>query len=66
MKKWPYEFPSPRDFAHANQRGVIRGRLMVGNKPARSAHVGLAPPGDVGSWQDDSKVIYISRSIYFF
>lgn len=64
MKKWPYDFPSSEDFPTAKQRGVIRGRLLVNDKyantsstAARSAYVGLAPPGDAGSWQDDSKVI---------
>ncbi|KAL1566779.1 rhamnogalacturonan endolyase [Salvia divinorum] len=57
-KKWPYDFPQSPDFPDANQRGAIRGRLLVHDKEtavAKSAYVGLAPPGDVGSWQDDSK-----------
>ncbi|KAL6560102.1 hypothetical protein OROHE_006340 [Orobanche hederae] len=61
-EKWPYDFPLSTDFAHANQRGTISGRLLVCDKyinrkliPAKLAYVGLAPPGDVGSWQDDSK-----------
>ncbi|XP_057784111.1 uncharacterized protein LOC131001607 [Salvia miltiorrhiza] len=62
MKKWPYDFPSSEDYPNAKQRGQIRGRLLVSDKyattsptVARSAYVGLAPPGPVGSWQDDSK-----------
>ncbi|KAH6784509.1 Rhamnogalacturonate lyase family protein [Perilla frutescens var. hirtella] len=62
MKKWPYDFPSSEEFPNAKERGGIRGCLLVHDKhinsdlmPARSAYVGLAPPGDVGSWQDDSK-----------
>ncbi|KAH6784507.1 Rhamnogalacturonate lyase family protein [Perilla frutescens var. hirtella] len=61
-KKWPYDFPSSKDFPNAKQRGEIRGRLLVYDEyinselmPARSAYVGLAPLGDEGSWQDDSK-----------
>ncbi|KAL3630435.1 hypothetical protein CASFOL_023419 [Castilleja foliolosa] len=61
-KKWPYDFPSSTDFPNANQRGTISGRLVVRDRyinreliPAKSAYVGLASPGDVGSWQDDSK-----------
>lgn len=62
-KKWPYDFPSSNDFPDAKQRGEIHGRLLVYDEyintdlmPARSAYVGLAPPGDEGSFQDDSKV----------
>ncbi|GFP94449.1 rhamnogalacturonate lyase [Phtheirospermum japonicum] len=61
-QKWPYDFPSSTDFPRANQRGTISGRLLVRDRylnreliPAKSAYVGLAPPGHVGSWQDDSK-----------
>ncbi|KAL3613580.1 hypothetical protein CASFOL_042614 [Castilleja foliolosa] len=61
-EKWPYDFPSSTDFPHANKRGTISGRLLVRDRyinkeliPAKSAYVGLAPPGDIGSWQDDSK-----------
>ncbi|KAL6560863.1 hypothetical protein OROHE_006040 [Orobanche hederae] len=61
-KKWPYGFPLSSDFLHANQRGTIRGRLLVHDRyinvdplPAKSAYVGLALPGEVGSWQDDAK-----------
>ncbi|XP_022884571.1 uncharacterized protein LOC111401185 [Olea europaea var. sylvestris] len=61
-QKWPYDFPRSEDFPHANQRGTISGRLLVRDrylKPyfltAKSAYVGLAPPGDVGSWQTDTK-----------
>lgn len=67
-KKWPYDFPSSKDFPHANQRGAISGRLLIRDRyinrrliPAKSAYIGLAPPGDVGSWQEDTKVIYSAR-----
>ncbi|XP_047965980.1 rhamnogalacturonate lyase B-like [Salvia hispanica] len=61
-KKWPYDFPSSADYPSAKQRGQIHGRLLVYDQcisthliKARSAYVGLAPPGDQGSFQDDSK-----------
>ena len=28
--------------------------------PANGAYVGLAPPGDVGSWQRECKVIFLT------
>ncbi|XP_057807279.1 probable rhamnogalacturonate lyase B isoform X2 [Salvia miltiorrhiza] len=57
-KKWPYDFPLSQDFPDANQRGAITGRLLVHDRAtaaAKSAYVGLAPPGNVGSWQEDAK-----------
>ncbi|KAL2521810.1 Rhamnogalacturonate lyase family protein [Forsythia ovata] len=61
-QKWPYDFPRSKDFPHANQRGTITGRLFIRDRylnrkfmPAKSAYVGLAPPGDTGSWQTDTK-----------
>lgn len=57
-KKWPYDFPQSPDFPDANQRGAITGRLLVRDRATaapKSAYVGLAPPGDVGSWQEDTK-----------
>lgn len=77
-KKWPYDFPSSEDFPNAKERGEIKGRLQVYDEylsseliPAESAYVGLAPPGEEGSFQDDSKV-YINKTskkiyiLYFF
>ncbi|XP_022866692.1 uncharacterized protein LOC111386454 [Olea europaea var. sylvestris] len=59
---WPYDFPSSEDYPQANQRGTITGRLLVRDRylsrefmPAKSAYLGLAPPGDVGSWQTETK-----------
>ncbi|KAG8373463.1 hypothetical protein BUALT_Bualt11G0026900 [Buddleja alternifolia] len=61
-KKWPYDFPLSRDFPRPDQRGTIKGRLLVRDRyinkeliPAKSAYVGLAAPGDVGSWQAETK-----------
>ncbi|KAI5654776.1 hypothetical protein M9H77_31963 [Catharanthus roseus] len=63
-KRWPYDFPVSIDFPHADQRGSVNGRLLINDRyidpnrrqfPAKSAYVGLAPPGDEGSWQLDGK-----------
>jgi rhamnogalacturonan endolyase len=61
-RKWPYDFPVSDDFPHASQRGSVSGRLLINDKyinqnlfPAKSAYVGLAPPGDEGSWQLNAK-----------
>ncbi|KAL2520831.1 Rhamnogalacturonate lyase family protein [Forsythia ovata] len=58
----PYDFPLSKDFSHANRRGVISGRVLVFDKynnkelmPAKSAYVGLAAPGNLGSWQEETK-----------
>ncbi|CAI0405315.1 unnamed protein product [Linum tenue] len=56
VKSWPYEFVNSEDYPAAHQRGSVVGqyineRLMY----AGSAYVGLAIPGDVGSWQRDAK-----------
>ncbi|PIA30413.1 hypothetical protein AQUCO_05600097v1 [Aquilegia coerulea] len=62
MKSWPYSFPVSDDFPKSEQRGSVYGRLFVQDRyinkfdiPADSAHVGLALPGDVGSWQTEGK-----------
>lgn len=69
-QKWPYDFPLSADFPHPNQRGFVRGRLMVHDKyidskpmAAKSAYIVLAPPGDVGSWQDNFKVASSIRTL---
>ncbi|XP_022752049.1 probable rhamnogalacturonate lyase B [Durio zibethinus] len=62
IKSWPYNFTRSEDFPHAEQRGEVSGQLLVGERfihkelvQAQSAFVGLAPPGDAGSWQKDGK-----------
>ncbi|KAL1222518.1 hypothetical protein V5N11_018891 [Cardamine amara subsp. amara] len=62
VQSWPYDFPASEDFAVSDKRGCISGRLLVRDKflsdellPAHGAVVGLAPPGEVGSWQLESK-----------
>ncbi|KAG6389057.1 hypothetical protein SASPL_150516 [Salvia splendens] len=57
-KKWPYDFPLSPDFPHLNQRGAISGRLFLNDGAitlVNSAYIGLAQPGDVGSWQENTK-----------
>ncbi|KDP41513.1 hypothetical protein JCGZ_15920 [Jatropha curcas] len=62
VQSWPYSFPAYEDFQKSEQRGNIAGRLLVHDRymskdyiVARGAYVGLAPPGDVGSWQRECK-----------
>ncbi|KAK4742106.1 hypothetical protein SAY87_000107 [Trapa incisa] len=60
--KWPYSFPASKDFTPADQRGNVCGRLLVLDRylseeclPARGAYIGLSVPGEVGSWQRETK-----------
>ncbi|PIA41212.1 hypothetical protein AQUCO_02300190v1 [Aquilegia coerulea] len=63
MQSWPYSFPVSDDFPKSKQRGSVYGRLLVRDRyinildflPGGSAYVGLAPPGEVGSWQTEGK-----------
>ncbi|KAK4572000.1 hypothetical protein RGQ29_030413 [Quercus rubra] len=62
VESWPYNFPASEDFPHADQRGRVTGRLQIKDRylsdqyiSASYAYVGLAPPGDVGSWQRECK-----------
>ncbi|GMP59795.1 hypothetical protein CsSME_00022931 [Camellia sinensis var. sinensis] len=64
-QSWPYDFPLSEDFPHADQRGTVSGRLLVRDKyineqlmTANFAFVGLAAPGNVGSWQRENKFIH--------
>ncbi|KAE9457338.1 hypothetical protein C3L33_10774, partial [Rhododendron williamsianum] len=58
---WKKVFAS-EDFPSSDQRGYVSGRLLVRDRymsddyiSANGAYVGLAPPGDVGSWQRECK-----------
>ncbi|KAF0907270.1 hypothetical protein E2562_015772 [Oryza meyeriana var. granulata] len=60
--KWPYSFPESPDFHKAGQRGSVAGRLFVRDRymsgedmAAGMAYVGLASPGQPGSWATESK-----------
>ncbi|XP_050381728.1 probable rhamnogalacturonate lyase B [Argentina anserina] len=62
VKRWPYNFTQSEDFPYSDQRGSVFGRLIVHDRcltdshiSASSAYVGLAAPGEVGSWQKESK-----------
>ncbi|KAM7514479.1 hypothetical protein LguiA_004062 [Lonicera macranthoides] len=62
VNNWPYSFPASEDFPKSNDRGKVRGRLLVQDRyismndvAAKNAYVGLAMPGDVGSWQTECK-----------
>ncbi|XP_076890336.1 uncharacterized protein LOC143541383 [Bidens hawaiensis] len=62
VEKWPYSFPASKDFQQAQERGGISGRLFVYDRfisddqtPANGAYIGLAAPGDPGSWEREKK-----------
>ena len=62
VESWPYDFPRSKDFPKSHQRGRVSGQLQVhdryvNEKPmsAKSAYVGLAAPGDAGSWQAETR-----------
>ncbi|GMH24133.1 hypothetical protein Nepgr_025976 [Nepenthes gracilis] len=63
VQSWPYEFPSSEDFPKGDQRGSIEGQLLVHDRyiannallSGRFAWVGLAHPGEPGSWQTEAK-----------
>ncbi|KAK2376205.1 Rhamnogalacturonate lyase family protein [Trifolium repens] len=62
VQSWPYDFPASDDFQKSNQRGSVCGTLLVRDRCvsdeciiAQGAYIGLAPPGDVGSWQRECK-----------
>lgn len=64
VQAWPYSFPASEEFPNCDQRGSVCGRLLVQDRyidkeniSANAAYVGLAPPGDAGSWQREHKVL---------
>ncbi|KAL3733038.1 hypothetical protein ACJRO7_022545 [Eucalyptus globulus] len=63
VESWPYSFLASEDFPPSDQRGNVHGRLLVSDRyvsddyiSANGAYIGLAPPGDVGSWQRECKL----------
>jgi len=61
-ESWPYYFALSEDFQKTEQRGCVSGRLLVrdryiddGDLYASGAYVGLALPGEAGSWQRECK-----------
>lgn len=62
VQNWPYSFPASEDFPQADQRGTVNGRLIVQDRyvkgediSAEGAYIGLAPPGEFGSFQRENK-----------
>ncbi|KAH7669404.1 Rhamnogalacturonan endolyase protein [Dioscorea alata] len=62
VESWPYSFPVSDDFQKSEQRGCVSGRLLVRDRYldhedicASSAYIGLALPGEAGSWQRECK-----------
>ncbi|CAM0151317.1 unnamed protein product [Urochloa decumbens] len=62
VNKWPYNFLKSPDFPKVGERGSVTGRLMVRDRfmssedmPARMAYIGLAAPGQPGSWATECK-----------
>ncbi|XP_073147151.1 uncharacterized protein [Henckelia pumila] len=62
VRLWPYDFPISEHFLKSDQRGAISGQLHVYDRyidkdvrPGAEAYVGLATPGEPGSWQKESK-----------
>nr|GLL38621.1 rhamnogalacturonate lyase B-like isoform X1 [Ipomoea trifida] len=62
VENWPYDFPTSKDYVKSQQRGTVRGRLLVHDwfadkepVPASNAYVGLALPGEPGAWQRETK-----------
>ncbi|KAK1576007.1 hypothetical protein Q3G72_010089 [Acer saccharum] len=62
VQQWPYNFINSEDFPKQDQRGLVSGQLKVNDRfiserlmDADSAYVGLAAPGDVGSFQIETK-----------
>ncbi|KAL2317594.1 hypothetical protein Fmac_031470 [Flemingia macrophylla] len=58
VQSWPYDFPASEDFQKSSQRGTVCGTLLVRDRClsddyiiAQDAYVGVAPPGEAGSWQ---------------
>ncbi|TXG60053.1 hypothetical protein EZV62_014626 [Acer yangbiense] len=62
VQQWPYNFINSEDFPKQDQRGSVFGQLKVNDRfisarwmEADSAYVGLAAPGDAGSFQIETK-----------
>lgn len=62
VQSWPYDWAASQDYLKVSQRGDVTGRLLVKDRfafpnvtAARSAYLGLALPGEKGSWQTESK-----------
>ncbi|XP_030455890.1 rhamnogalacturonate lyase B isoform X3 [Syzygium oleosum] len=59
---WPYNFIESEDFPSSEERGMVVGQLLVRDRYITEkymwggfAYVGLASPGEAGSWQRENK-----------
>ncbi|XP_010555419.1 PREDICTED: uncharacterized protein LOC104824920 isoform X2 [Tarenaya hassleriana] len=58
VQSWPYSFVNSQDYPLSHQRGSVRGHLFVKDRRStygQFAFVGLAPCGEAGSWQTETK-----------
>ncbi|CAH8382225.1 unnamed protein product [Eruca vesicaria subsp. sativa] len=62
VKSWPYDFVKSEDYPLRQQRGTVQGQLSVMDSfksksklNGELAFVGLALPGEVASWQTETK-----------
>ncbi|KAJ4807300.1 Rhamnogalacturonate lyase [Rhynchospora pubera] len=62
VNSWPYNFLASEEYLKSNQRGSVAGRLLTydryvstNDKPIDFSYVGLALPGQPGSWQGECK-----------
>ncbi|KAH7315898.1 hypothetical protein KP509_21G070000 [Ceratopteris richardii] len=62
LNSWPYSWPSSPDYAKSYERSSVSGRLLVTDRYLSQAttcgsyaFLGLAMPGELGSWQTESK-----------
>jgi rhamnogalacturonan endolyase len=63
VKSWPYDFITSEDYPLRHQRGTLEGQFLIKDSYVsrlkiygKFAFVGLAPIGEAGSWQTESKV----------
>ncbi|KAH9322214.1 hypothetical protein KI387_016853, partial [Taxus chinensis] len=61
-QSWPHSFPDSPYFLKKEERCAVFGRFLVNDRfistqdfPAGSAYIGVAAPGEKGSWQKESK-----------
>jgi rhamnogalacturonan endolyase len=62
VKSWPYDFITSEDYPLRHQRGTLEGQFLIKDSYVsrlkiygKFAFVGLAPIGEAGSWQTESK-----------
>ncbi|VVB09845.1 unnamed protein product [Arabis nemorensis] len=62
VQSWPYDFVKSADYPLHHQRGTVKGQFFVLDRYnsksrlfGKFAFVGLAKPGEAGSWQTENK-----------